>query len=117
MKTYTCLFSRSKSQPVAESFAFFPPVDGDWDGRFKELASVTSDGFDSWTFKQQRYRDKYPWTSAPKLRNYLNYTFTRLVTLEQEEPGKYFKLSADCARICFNTGLQNTNQSHFDCNV
>ena len=111
MKAYESLFSRSRSQTKDMIFAFFPPVDNDWDGRFKELASVTSDGFDSWTFKQQRYKDKYPRTSVPKLRNYLDYTFTRLLDLEQREPGKYFKLSADGTRICFNTGLQNTNQS------
>jgi hypothetical protein len=111
MKPYTSLFSRSRNQPVDTIFAFFPPVDSDWDGRFKELASVTSDGFDSWTFKQKRYRDAYPSTSVPKIRNYLDYTFTRLVELEQEETGKYFNLSADGTWICFNTGLQNKNQS------
>jgi hypothetical protein len=111
MKPYTSLFSRSKSQAVDTIFAFFPPVDGDWDGRFKELASVTSDGFDSWTFKQKRYSDQYPWTSVPKIRNYLDYTFVRLVELEQKDTGKYFNLSADGTRICFNTGLQNKNQS------
>jgi hypothetical protein len=111
MKQYTSLFSRSKQQLSHTIFAFFPPVDGDWDGRFKELASVTSDGFDAWTFKQNRYKDKYSWTSVPKLRNYLDYTFTRLLELDQTESEKYFKTSEDGNRICFNTGLQNNNQS------
>ena len=111
MRVYASLFSRAKSQPAEEIFAFFPPVDQDWDGRFKELASATSDGFDAWTFKQQRFRDKYPRTAVPKLRNYLDYTFVRLIKLEQDDQGKYFKLSADGNRVCFNTGLQNANQS------
>jgi hypothetical protein len=43
---------------------------------------------------------------VPKLRNYLNYTFRRLVDLENHEPGRYFITSADGNWITFNTSLQ-----------
>jgi hypothetical protein len=79
--------------------------------KFKEVAAATWEGLDSWKFHQKRFINKYPSTSVPKLKNYLNYTFIRLLELEQNDPGKYFVLSTDGQRICFNTGLQNTNQS------
>lgn len=112
MKQYKSLFRRGRDQELDTVFAFFPPVDGDYDARFKELANDTSDGYPSWIFHQQRFIDKYSkTTSVPKLKNYLDYTFIRLQALEQNEPGKYFLFSADKSRVCFNTGLQNTNRS------
>jgi hypothetical protein len=112
MKAYDSLFRQYKDQPPATTFAHFYPaknLDGtlDFDLAFVEIARKTIDGVDAWRFQQQRFQDKYRHGDVPKLRNFLNYTFVRLQTLESECPGDYFHVSANADWICFNTGLQN----------
>lgn len=115
MKAYESLFKVWKDQPVDSVFAHFYPIKingaPDWDEPFKMVAKVTLDGYDAWGFHQARFRNKYPLTAVPELKNYLNYTFKRLHELEMESPGKYFCLSRDNNWICFNTGLQNNHGS------
>jgi len=111
MKQYESLFKRYREQELDTVFAHFPAVAGDYDAKFKELANITSDGYDQWIFHQPRFIQKYHRTSVPKLKNYLDYTFTRLQDLERDNSGKYFVFSSDGSRVCFNTGLQNSNQS------
>jgi hypothetical protein len=116
VKPYESLFRQYPKQPTENIFAhFYPPrrIAGatqppDYDQPFKEIAKATIDGYDSWTFQQPKFRVKHSYSEVPKLKNYLNYTFVRLVTLELETPGDYFLLSADQTWICFNTGLQNS---------
>jgi hypothetical protein len=113
MKPYKSLFKLYKDQPLDTVFAhFYPatrnPIDPpDYDGPFKAIAKATMDGYDSWAFQQQRFKDKYPNTAVPKLKNYFNYTFVRLIDLEQANPGHHFHLTPDEEWVCFNTGLQN----------
>jgi hypothetical protein len=66
------------------------------------------DGFDSWTFQQAQFKARHGYSAVPKLKNYLNYTFVRLVTLEQQNPGAYFFCNSDKSWVCFNTGLHNS---------
>lgn len=113
MKTYDSLFKLFKTQPIDRVFAYFYPVklpNGtlDYDEHFRNIARYTIDGYKAWEFHHQRFQDKYS-NAVPKLRNYLNYTFLRLQTLEQGSPGRYFLSTEDQEWICFNTGLQNTN--------
>ncbi len=113
MKEYGSLFRLYKTQPTDQIFAhFYPTKEGgkatDYDGPFKEIAKQSFDGHDSWTFQQERFRKKHSYSEVPKLRNYLNYTFVRLVTLEQESPGKHFLHAENGQWTCFNTGLQNS---------
>ncbi|MFM0260899.1 DUF3825 domain-containing protein [Paraburkholderia sediminicola] len=103
---FRSLFRLYKQQPVNEVFAHFYPLNADFDAPFTSLAGITIDGLQSWGFVQKRFSDRHPHTSVPKLKNYLNYTFVRLVDLEQQEPGKYFKYSPDGTWLSFNTGLQ-----------
>jgi hypothetical protein len=90
---------------------FYParktPDSLDYDEPFKLIARLTIDGFDSWTFQQERFKRKHASSEVPKLKNYLNYTFIRLVTLENEAAGDHFMSSADGEWISFNTGLQS----------
>jgi hypothetical protein len=111
MKAYRSLFKLYRDQPIEEVFAHFYAIDHDYDAPFKIVAAHTSDGADAWGFQQQRFRAKHPYTKFPKLRNYLNYTFVRLLDLEVTEPGRYFRRSADQEWICFNTGLQTPHGS------
>jgi hypothetical protein len=113
MKTYESLFGLFGAQKPETIFAHFYPKRSasngakDYDLPFKEIASKTMDGYDSWIFQQAKFRAKHTTSDVPKLRNYLNYTFVRLITLEQQNPGDYFFFSSDQSWACFNTGLQN----------
>ncbi|MEB3047370.1 DUF3825 domain-containing protein [Rhizobium mulingense] len=107
MKVYETLFKAHREQPLTEVFAHFYAINGDYDEPFKIVARATVDGIDAWHFHQERFRAKYSNTSVPKLKNYLQYTFKRLMELEQNEPGRYFIFSEDGDWVCFNTGLQN----------
>lgn len=89
MKAYTSLFKTHRDQPVDEAFAHFYAINGDYDEPFALVARQTVDGVDAWHFQQQRFKDKYAKQGYPKLRNYLNYTFKRLVELEKQEPGRF----------------------------
>lgn len=91
-------------------FSHFFPVGEDYDEPFKAVARISWDGYASWQFHQDRFKSAAR-SDVPKLRNYLNYTFLRLVDLEATEPGKYFSYSGDGSRVAFNTGLQNIHQS------
>jgi hypothetical protein len=116
MKAYSSLFRIHREQPPESIFAHFypvrrgaaPPEPQDYDEPWKAIAKDTIDGYDSWTFQQQRFKTKHANSEVPKLKNYLNYTFVRLVTLEQESPGTHFLFSANQDWVCFNTGLQNS---------
>ena len=113
MKEYISLFKLFKDQPTEQVFAHFYPAKRpgnvlDFDAPFKDIAKQSFDGYDSWAFQQERFRQKYNSSEVPKLRNYLNYTFVRLVTLEQESPGQYFQFAQKDEWIRFNTGLQNS---------
>jgi len=112
LENYTSLFRLYKEQPAASVFAhFYPPkrddAPPDFDAPFKAIANATLDGFESWTFQQERFRRKHSSSEVPKLKNYLNYTFVRLVLLELQSPGDHFLVTVDDDWICFNTGLQN----------
>lgn len=108
MKDYDSLFTQSRTQPRETAFAaFFPPTGQPFDTPFKWLAEKTLDGEMAWGFEQEVYRNKYSNTNYPKLKNYLNYTFIRLLVLENEDGGGYFITSPDGESICFNSGLQD----------
>jgi len=107
MKSYESLF-KEKGQSPANAFAHFFVKDGNYDKIYTDIANETSDGYDAWEFKQERFKSKNKQQGAvPKLKNYLKHTFLRLQELEKEEPQKFFFASRDGKFICFNTGLQN----------
>lgn len=113
MKSYSSLFKLSKKQPLNSAFAHFYPdlkngAAPDYDEPFKAIARQSMDGFDSWTFTQQAFKDRHKYSEVPKLKNYLNYTFVRLLALEQTSPGQHFVFSNDNQWVTFNTGLQNS---------
>lgn len=99
-----------RDQPLSRVFAHFFPVQGDYDAHYVDIANNTVDGYDAWEFQQDRFRIKYK-NKVQKLRNYLNYTFKRLVVLEAMHPGKYFQTTPEGEWISFNTGLQNRHGS------
>lgn len=113
LKEYGSLFRQFRDQPAGSVFAHFYPVrkdpnPPDFDEPFRAIARQTSDGFDSWTFQQERFRKKHASSDVPKLKNYLNYTFVRLIALDKEAPAEhYFVSSPDDEWVTFNTGLQN----------
>jgi hypothetical protein len=109
MKPYRSLFKLYRDQPIGAVFAHFYAINNDWDEPFRIVAAHTLEGIDAWGFQQQRFRATY--TKYPKLRNYLNYTFGRLLDLEAMHPDEYFRHSADEGWICFNTGLQTPHGS------
>lgn len=113
MKEYGSLFKLYKDQPLDKVFAHFYPTksassDKDYDEPYRIIARATVDGYDAWEFQQERFKEKYNY-SVPKLRNYLNYTFMRLLELELMTPGRHFLYSQDGKWVCFNTGLQNSH--------
>jgi Domain of unknown function (DUF3825) len=108
---YRSLFKLFKDQSVESAFAFFHSINGDYSEPFNIVGRQTVDGLDAWNFQQDRFKDKYSVHGAPKLRNYLNYTFIRLNDLDVKEPGRYFLTSADNDWTTFNTGLQNLHGS------
>ena len=89
MRAYRSLFKLHRDQPVSTVFAHFYAVNGDYDEPFQAIARNTVDGFDTWGFTQERFRRKHTNTAVPKLKNYLNYTFVRLLDLERQNPGLY----------------------------
>ena len=111
MKVYESLFKQHINQSLGDVFAHFYPINGDYAAPFRNIGSLTSEGLNSWEFNQPRFLQKYPVGNVAKLKNYLNYTFVRLVELEQGAAGQYFKVSADGEWICFNTGLQDPHGS------
>jgi hypothetical protein len=111
MKTYVSLFKGHRDHAPEATFAHFYPIDGDYDEPFKIVARQSIDGIDAWHFHQDRFKNKHPNTSVPKLKNYLNYTFKRLLDLEKSSPGQYFLPSKDGEWISFNTGLNNIHGS------
>jgi hypothetical protein len=111
MLAYQSLFKAHRNQPIDTVFSHFYAIDGDYDEPFKIVARQTLDGDDAWSFQQDRFKTKYNNSSVPKLKNYLNYTFRRLVDLEAQSPGSYFSFSGDGEWVTFNTGLQNHHQA------
>ena len=111
MKTYESLYKLYRTQPLENVFAHFYPIGRDYDKPFRLIAAETIDRTGAWQFQQPRFIQKYPNTAFPKLLNYLNYTFKRLLDLEQNSPGRYFSFSSDGLWVAFNTGLQNVHGS------
>jgi hypothetical protein len=109
MNAYRSLFKLFRDQPLNSVFAHFYPVHGDYDEPFGLIARSTTDGYDAWTFVQERFKRKSGGSAVPKLKNYLNYTFVRLLDLDRSQPGRYFRYSSDGEWVAFNTGLQNTH--------
>lgn len=107
MKNYESLYKIYRSEALDHVFAHFYPIAGDYDEPFRVIARATSDGINSWEFTQPRFLGKYPAGGVCKLKNYLNYTFVRLVELDQISNGKHFTYSVDREWVAFNTGLQN----------
>ncbi|HZL56753.1 MAG TPA: DUF3825 domain-containing protein [Bryobacteraceae bacterium] len=112
---YRSLYQNRKDQDPTEVFAHFHPVRSglgalDFDAPFVAIAEKTLDGRDAWYFTQEKFENRYR-NKPPKLRNYLNYTFSRLRDLEAADPGKFFVASADGNWCCFNTGLQDRHSS------
>ncbi len=114
LKPYQSLFGQYGAQKPNTIFAHFYPMrkdpndPKDYDEPFKEIARKSMDGYDSWIFQQPKFRAKHAYSAVPKLKNYLNYTFVRLVALETGTPGEYFHWNVAQSWICFNTGLQNS---------
>ena len=111
MKAYQSLFKMHREQDLGAVFAHFYAINGDYNEAFAIVGRQTVDGIDAWSFQQQRFKDKYAHQGLPKLRNYLNYTFKRLLELDGQDPGKYFVFSVDGNWASFNTGLQNAHGS------
>lgn len=125
MKAYDLLYKMHREQPRDTAFANFYPValqprdaatptpytPEEYDEPWRIVGTQTIDGVDTWGFSQKRFKDRHKGTAVPKLKNYLNYTFKRLLELEKTNPGKHFFQSAAVDWICFNTGLQNVHQS------
>lgn len=109
MKPYESLFKIYRDQPLDTVFAHFYPINGDYDEPFNLLARHSWEGLAAWQFNQPRFLQKHPNTAVPKLKNYLNYTFMRLLEIEQDQPGAYFFYSPDDQWVSFNTGLQNAH--------
>ncbi len=110
MKPYESLYKTHREQSLDAVFAHFYAIKidcmSDYDEPFKIVARHTIDGIGSWAFQQDRLKNKYP-TAVPKLKNYLNYTFKRLLELERSSAGTYFVFSNHNDWAAFNTGLQN----------
>ena len=111
MKAYRSLFKRYKTQLPVSVFSHCYAIHGSYDEPFRFVARNTIDGPEAWAFHQTRFQAKYASSDVPKLRNYLDYTFVRLLDLERESPGQFFRYSDDQDWICFNTGLQNIHGS------
>lgn len=107
MKPYQSLFKLYRDQPLESVFAHAYPIQDDYDKPFTNVAAQTIDGLDAWAFHQPRFSAKHP-GAVPKLKNYLNYTFIRLLELEQHKSGKFFSFSEAQDWVAFNSGLQNS---------
>lgn len=108
MKPYESLYKQFRDQDPSTVFAHFYAIKGDYDETWNIVGRQTVDGIDAWHFHQPRFQAKYN-HSVPKLRNYLNYTFRRLLELEQGNPGNFFLFTNDGLWVTFNTGLSNTH--------
>jgi hypothetical protein len=108
MRAYSSLFRTFRDQDPASVFSHFYPIGGDYDEPFRIVAGQTIDGLAAWNFHQPRFMAKYR-ADVPKLKNYLNYTFKRLIDLEPNSSGRYFVSSKDEEWISFNTGLHNVH--------
>jgi hypothetical protein len=109
MKAYQSLYKQYRDQDAATVFAHFPSINLNWDETWAMVARATVDGVDAWHFQQERFKAKYANQAFPKLKNYLNYTFRRLLELEAAETSRYFVVSDDEQWTSFNTGLQNSH--------
>ncbi len=117
---YESLFTRGKEQDRTTAFGHFHPNkdsltgEYDFDAPFITIAEKTHEGKDAWYFTQPKFENRYR-NKPPKLRNYLQYTFSRLKELELNEPGNFFIESADKNWICFNSGLQDKHSADLFC--
>jgi hypothetical protein len=117
---YESLFTRSKLQDHQTAFAHFHPVTDpltgqhDFNAPFVAIAEKTIEDKAAWYFTQSKFENRYK-NKPPKLRNYLQYTFSRLKELETAEPGSYFIESTDHNWACFNSGLQDRHSADLFC--
>jgi hypothetical protein len=117
---YDSLFTKNRLQDPRSAFAHFHPSRDpltqalDFDSPFTAIADKTLEGKDAWYFTQAKFENRHP-NKPPKLRNYLQYTFTRLRDLELLHPGDYFVESDDQNWACFNSGLQDKHSSDLIC--
>ncbi len=117
---YLKLYKLHKEDSISEVFAHFHPESDpltqelDFDASFNKIADKTLEGAEAWNFTQPKFQAKYR-NRPPKLRNYLNYTFIRLRSLELADPGKYILTSNDKQWACFNTGLQDKHSADLFC--
>jgi len=120
VRRYNSLFTKNKEQDRQTAFAHFHPTRDtltavqDYDAPFVAIAEKTLEGKDAWHFTQSKFENRYR-NKPPKLRNYLQYTFSRLRDLELAEPGGYFIESQDRTWACFNTGLQDKHSADLFC--
>ena len=120
LQRYSSLFTRSKEQDKQTAFAHFHPyVDPltrvqDYDAPFVTIAEKTLEGREAWYFTQPKFENRYR-NKPPKLRNYLQYTFSRLKDMSMMEPGGYFVESEDQSWACFNSGLQDKHSADLFC--
>jgi hypothetical protein len=59
MRAYDSLYKQYKEQPLSTVFAHFYPIGDDYDEPYKAIARRTIDGLGAWTFKQERFKNKY----------------------------------------------------------
>jgi hypothetical protein len=117
---YESLFTKGKEQDRKTAFGHFHPLKDsltgayDFDAPFLAIAEKTLEGKDAWYFTLPRFENRYR-NKPPKLRNYLQYTFTHLKELELGEPGNYIVKSADWNWACFNSGLQDKHSADLFC--
>jgi hypothetical protein len=117
---YESLFTKGKEQDRRTAFAHFHPAKDpltgelDFDAPFVAIAEKTLEGKDAWYFTQAKFENRYR-SKPPKLRNYLQYTFSRLKDLEHQEAGVYFIESDDRNWVCFNSGLQDRHSADLCC--
>jgi hypothetical protein len=116
---YESLFTKGKDQDRRTAFAHFHPFidlnrNQDYDASFVAIAEKTFEGKESWYFTQAKFEQRYK-LKPPKLRNYLLYTFARLIDLEKDDGGGYFIESTDQNWICFNSGLQDKHSVDLFC--
>lgn len=115
LDTRACLDAFGSSLQPSASHSSPPDYDQltkvpDYNAPWIKLGEATLEGREAWEFTSDRYKRKYNYP-CPKLRNYLQYTFVRLLSLEVSDPGKYFVESPDGRWVSFNTGLQDKHSA------
>jgi len=120
IERYESLFTKGKEQDRRTAFGNFHPFRDnltgllDFDAPFVAIAEKTVEGKNAWYFTQPKFENRYK-NKPPKLRNYLQYTFSRLKDLDRGETGAYIVESTDQNWACFNSGLQDKHSADLFC--